>query len=46
MHRGRLVAAGSVAEIVAASGIGVEGMAARYQLEEAFLQLVGQEAIE
>jgi ABC-2 type transport system ATP-binding protein len=46
MHRGRLVAAGSVAEIVAAAGIGVEGMAARYQLEEAFLQLVGQEAIE
>jgi ABC-2 type transport system ATP-binding protein len=46
MHRGRLVAAGSVAEIVAAAGIRVEGMAARYQLEEAFLQLVGQEAIE
>jgi ABC-2 type transport system ATP-binding protein len=46
MHRGRLVAAGSVAEIVAAAGIGVEGVAARYQLEEAFLQLVGQEAIE
>ncbi len=46
MHRGRLVAAGSVAEIVAAAGIRVEGMAARYQLEEAFLQLVGQETIE
>ncbi len=44
MHRGRLVATGSVAEIVAAAG--VEGVAARYQLEEAFLQLVGQEAIE
>jgi ABC-2 type transport system ATP-binding protein len=46
MHRGRLVAAGSVAEIVAAAGIGVDRVAARYQLEEAFLQLVGQEAIE
>jgi ABC-2 type transport system ATP-binding protein len=46
MHRGRLVAAGSVAEIVAAAGIGVEGVAARYQLEDAFLQLVGQEVIE
>ncbi|MFN2478318.1 MAG: alpha/beta fold hydrolase [Pseudonocardiaceae bacterium] len=46
MNRGRLVAAGSVAEIVAAAGIGVEGVAARHQLEDAFLQLVGQEAIE
>jgi ABC-2 type transport system ATP-binding protein len=46
MHRGRLVAAGTVAEIVAAAGIGVEGVAAHHQLEEAFLQLVGQEAIE
>lgn len=45
MHRGRLVAAGSVAEIVAAAGIGIEGVAARHQLEEAFLQLVGREAI-
>jgi ABC-2 type transport system ATP-binding protein len=46
MHRGRLVAAGTVAEIVAAAGIGVDGVDARHQLEEAFLQLVGQEAIE
>ncbi len=46
MHRGRLVAAGSVAEIVAAAGIGVERVAVRYQLEDAFLQLVGQEVIE
>ncbi len=98
MHRGRLVAAGTVAEIVAGTGtvsftvddsaqaaavlrdltgvdvmgverrvvhaqldgtpravavsalvgagIGVEGVAARHQLEEAFLQLVGEEAIE
>ncbi|MGH3996420.1 MAG: ATP-binding cassette domain-containing protein, partial [Pseudonocardiaceae bacterium] len=98
MHRGRLVAAGTVAEIVAGAGtvsftvddpaqaaavlrdlagvdvmgierhvvhaqldglpravavsalvgagIGVEGVAARHQLEEAFLQLVGEEAIE
>jgi ABC-2 type transport system ATP-binding protein len=98
MHRGRLVAAGSVADIVAAAGtvsftvdnpaqaavvlrdlngvdvmgverrvvhaqldglprtvavsalveagIGVEGVAMRHQLEEAFLQLVDKEAIE
>jgi ABC-2 type transport system ATP-binding protein len=98
MHRGRLVAAGTVAEIVAGTGtvsftvddpaqaaavlrdlagvdvmgverrvvhahldglpralavsalvgagIGVEGVAARHQLEEAFLQLVGEEALE
>jgi ABC-2 type transport system ATP-binding protein len=98
MHRGRLVAAGTVAEIVAgtgtvsftvddpaqaaavlrdlagvdvmgverhvvhahldgfpragavsalvSAGIGVEGVAARHQLEEAFLQLVGEEAVE
>ncbi|MGH3791131.1 MAG: alpha/beta fold hydrolase [Pseudonocardiaceae bacterium] len=98
MHRGRLVAAGTVAEIVAgtgtvsftvddpaqaaavlrdlagvdvmgveryvvhahldgfpragavsalvSAGIGVEGVAARHQLEEAFLQLVGQETVE
>ncbi len=98
MHRGRLVAAGSVAEIVAGTGtvsftvddpaqaaavlsdldgvdvmgvqrhvvhahldglpravavsalveagIGVEGVAARHRLEEAFLQLVAQEAVE
>jgi ABC-2 type transport system ATP-binding protein len=98
MHRGRLVAAGTVAEIVAGTsavsftvdnpaqaaavlrdlagvdvmgierrvvhahldglpravavsalvgaGIGVEGVAARRQLEEAFLQLVGEEVIE
>ncbi|HET9257464.1 MAG TPA: ABC transporter ATP-binding protein, partial [Pseudonocardiaceae bacterium] len=98
MHRGRLVAAGTVAEIVAGTqavsftvddpahatavlrglagvdvmgverrvvhahldgtpraaavsalvgaGIGVEGVAARHQLEEAFLALVGEEAIE
>ncbi len=98
MHRGRLVAAGTVAEIVAGAGtvsftvndpaqaaavlrgldgvdvtgversavhaqldglpravavsalvgagIGVEGVAARHQLEEAFLQLVGQETVE
>jgi ABC-2 type transport system ATP-binding protein len=98
MHRGRLVAAGTVAEIVAGSsavsftvdnpaqaaavlhdlagvdvmgierrvvhahldglpralavsalvgaGIGVEGVAARHRLEEAFLQLVGEEVIE
>ncbi len=97
-HRGRLVAAGTVAEIVAGTGtvsftvddpaqaaavlrdlagvdvrgverrvvhvqldglpraaavsalvgagIGVEGVAARHQLEEAFLQLVGKEAVE
>ncbi|MDQ4010802.1 MAG: alpha/beta fold hydrolase [Actinomycetota bacterium] len=98
MHRGRLVAAGTVAEIVAGTGtvsftvddaaqaaavlrdlagvdvmgveryvvhaqldglpravavsalvvagIGVEGVAARHPLEEAFLQLVGEEAVE
>jgi ABC-2 type transport system ATP-binding protein len=98
MHRGRLVAAGTVAEIVAGTGtvsftvddpaqaaavlrdlsgvdvmgverdivhaqldgtpraaavsalvgagIGVEGVAARHQLEEAFLQLVGEEDVE
>ncbi|HEY6424625.1 MAG TPA: alpha/beta fold hydrolase [Pseudonocardiaceae bacterium] len=98
MHRGRLVAAGTVAEIIAGAGIvsftvddpaqaaavlrdldgvdvtgierfvvhaqldglpravavcalveagiGVEGVAARHQLEEAFLQLVGEEAVE
>jgi len=46
MHRGRLVAAGTVAEIVATAGIGVDGVDARHQLEEAFLQLVGREAIE
>ena len=98
MHRGRLVAAGTVAEIIAGTGtvsftvdnpaqaaavlrdlvgvdvmgvergvvhahlngtaravavsalvgagIGVEGVAARHQLEKAFLQLVGEEAIE
>ncbi len=98
MHRGRLVAAGTVAEIVAGTGtvsftvddsaqaaavlrdlagvdimgversvvhaqldgtpravavsalvgagIGVEGVAARHQLEEAFLQLVGDEDVE
>ncbi|MGH3785072.1 MAG: alpha/beta fold hydrolase [Pseudonocardiaceae bacterium] len=98
MHRGRLVAAGTVAEIVASAGtvsftvndpaqaaavlrdldgvdvtgversvvhaqldglpravavsalvgagVGVEGVTARHQLEEAFLQLVGQEAVE
>ncbi|HKR51420.1 MAG TPA: alpha/beta fold hydrolase [Pseudonocardiaceae bacterium] len=98
MHRGRLVAAGTVAEIVAGTGtvsftvnnpaqaaavlrdltgidvmgierrmvhaqldgtpravavsalvgagIGVEGVAARHQLEEAFLQLVGSEDVE
>ncbi len=46
MHRGRLVAAGTVAEIVAAAGVGVDGVDARHQLEEAFLQLVGQGAIE
>ncbi|MGH3839962.1 MAG: alpha/beta fold hydrolase [Pseudonocardiaceae bacterium] len=98
MHRGRLVAAGTVAEIVAGAGavsftvddpalaaavlrdlsgvdvmgierrvvhahldgtpraaavsalvgagIGVEGVAARHQLEDAFLQLVGEEALE
>ncbi|MGB8994264.1 MAG: alpha/beta fold hydrolase [Pseudonocardiaceae bacterium] len=45
MHRGRLVAAGTVAEIVAAAGIGADGVDARHQLEEAFLQLVGQETI-
>jgi ABC-2 type transport system ATP-binding protein len=28
------------------AGIGVEGVAARHQLEKAFLQLVGEEAIE
>ncbi|MGH3780593.1 MAG: alpha/beta fold hydrolase [Pseudonocardiaceae bacterium] len=46
MHRGRLVAAGTVAEIVATAGIGVDGVDARHQLEEAFLQLVGREAVE
>jgi ABC-2 type transport system ATP-binding protein len=98
MHRGRLVAAGTVADIVAGTGtvsftvddpaqaaavlrdlngvdvmgverhvvhahldgfpraaavsalvgagIGVEGVAARHQLEEAFLQLVGEEPVE
>ncbi len=98
MHRGRLVAAGTVAEIVAGTGtvsftvddpaqaaavlrdlagvdvmgverrvvhaqldgtpravavsalvgagIGIEGVAARHQLEEAFLQLVGEEPVE
>ncbi|HEX5346297.1 MAG TPA: ATP-binding cassette domain-containing protein, partial [Pseudonocardiaceae bacterium] len=46
MHRGRLVAAGTVAEIVAAAGVGIDGVDSRHQLEEAFLQLVGQEAIE
>lgn len=46
MHRGRLVAAGTVAEIVATAGIGVDGVAARYQLEEAFLELVGRETVE
>ncbi len=98
MHRGRLVAAGTVADIVAGTGtvsftvndpvqaaailrnldgvdvmgvehcvvhaqldglpravavsalvgagVGVEGVAARHQLEEAFLQLVGQETVE
>ncbi|MGQ0719915.1 MAG: alpha/beta fold hydrolase [Pseudonocardiales bacterium] len=98
MHRGRLVAAGTVAEIVAGTGtvsftvddpaqavavlrdlagvdvmgverrvvhaqldgtpravavaalvgagIGIEGVAARHQLEQAFLQLVGEEPIE
>ncbi|HEY3894516.1 MAG TPA: alpha/beta fold hydrolase [Pseudonocardiaceae bacterium] len=45
MHRGRLVAAGTVAEIVEAGG-GVEAVAAHRRLEEAFLQLVGEEAIE
>ncbi|MGQ0779019.1 MAG: alpha/beta fold hydrolase [Pseudonocardiales bacterium] len=38
MHRGRLVAAGTVAEI--AAGAGVEGATARNRLEDAFLQLV------
>lgn len=46
MHRGRLVAAGTVAEIARIAGVGVDGVAARHQLEEAFLRLVGQEAIE
>ncbi|MGA9693499.1 MAG: ATP-binding cassette domain-containing protein, partial [Pseudonocardiaceae bacterium] len=46
MHQGRLVAAGTVAEVVAAAGIGGDRVDARHQLEEAFLQLVGQETIE
>ncbi|MGH3602984.1 MAG: alpha/beta fold hydrolase [Pseudonocardiaceae bacterium] len=46
MHRGRLVAAGTVAEIVAAAGVGIDGVDSRHQLEEAFLQLVGRQAIE
>jgi ABC-2 type transport system ATP-binding protein len=37
--------AGAVSALVSA-GIGVEGVAARHQLEEAFLQLVGEKAIE
>jgi ABC-2 type transport system ATP-binding protein len=37
--------AGAVSALVSA-GIGVEGVAARHQLEEAFLQLVGEEALE
>jgi ABC-2 type transport system ATP-binding protein len=46
MHRGRLVAAGTVAEIAGIAGVGLDGVAAHHQLEEAFLRLVGQEAIE
>ena len=46
MHQGRLVAAGTVAEVVAAAGIGGDRVDSRHQLEEAFLQLVGREAIE
>ena len=46
LHRGRLVAAGTVAEIAGIAGVGLNGMAANHQLEEAFLRLVGQEAIE
>jgi len=43
MHRGRLVAAGTVAEI---AGAGVDGVATRRPLEDAFLQLVDEEAVE
>ncbi|MGH3722236.1 MAG: alpha/beta fold hydrolase [Pseudonocardiaceae bacterium] len=48
MRRGRLVAAGTVAEIagVGVDGVGVNGVGARHQLEAAFLQLVGEEAVE
>ncbi len=46
MHRGRLVAAGTVEEIVARSGVGVDGVGAGHRLEEAFLQLVGEETVE
>ncbi|MEO7193547.1 MAG: alpha/beta fold hydrolase [Pseudonocardiaceae bacterium] len=43
MRRGRLVAAGTVAEI---AGARVGGVAANHPLEEAFLQLVGEETVE
>lgn len=46
LHRGRLVAAGTVAEIAGIAGLRGDGVAAGHQLEEAFLRLVGQEAIE
>ncbi|MGH3854793.1 MAG: alpha/beta fold hydrolase [Pseudonocardiaceae bacterium] len=45
MRRGRLVAAGTVAEI-SGGGAGVDGVAANHPLEEAFLQLVGEETVE
>ncbi|MGH3832199.1 MAG: alpha/beta fold hydrolase [Pseudonocardiaceae bacterium] len=45
MRRGRLVAAGTVAEI-SGSGAGVDGVGANHPLEEAFLQLVGEETVE
>ena len=44
-HLDGLPRAVAVSALVGA-GIGVEGVAARHQLEEAFLQLVGQEALE
>jgi ABC-2 type transport system ATP-binding protein len=44
-HLDGLPRAVAVSALVGA-GIGVEGVAARHQLEEAFLQLVGEEAVE
>jgi ABC-2 type transport system ATP-binding protein len=44
-HLDGLPRALAVSALVGA-GIGVEGVAARHQLEEAFLQLVGEEALE
>ncbi|MGH3825570.1 MAG: alpha/beta fold hydrolase [Pseudonocardiaceae bacterium] len=45
MRRGRLVASGTVAEI-SAGAARVDGVAANHPLEEAFLQLVGEETVE